>query len=209
MPLARSRASIAREAGRASGKPGYMVKKPPLATLPADPEEPLITSVVQDVLHMRCRIGERITGKGVDACAKHTGDKFAAGFQSLVRLTGVPFEIYEKQSRGKAEIKFSSLIGRHWRTVLQKIGPIIRSSTGVFFGQEERRIRGPVRVILLHPHVCGPMSARKCRGTCLSDKHLDKKIHLHGVESQAVCPFLQHSLANERQTSWTSGPFQR
>ena len=109
-----------------------MVKKPPLATLPADPEEPLITSVVQDVLHMRCRMGERITGEGVDDCAKHTGDKFAAAFQSLVRLTGVPFEIYEKQSRGKAEIKFSSLIGRHWRTVLQKIGPIIRSSTGVF-----------------------------------------------------------------------------
>ena len=132
MPWARSRASIAREAGRTTGKPGFSVKKPPLTTIPADPEEALINKVTQDLLHMRCRMGEQATDGAIKDCAAFTKDKYAGGFQTLVRLTGVPFQIYEKQVRGKAEIKYSSLTGRHWRTVLEKIGPIIRSSSGVF-----------------------------------------------------------------------------
>ena len=108
-----------------------------IPTIPIKPDEPLITTVVQDTLHMRTRIGERITDEAVDECARHTKDKFAGAFQTLVRLTGVPFEISEKQKHGKAEIGYSSLTGRHWRTVLKKIGPIIRSSTGVF--SDEKR----------------------------------------------------------------------
>ena len=131
-PYARSRQSIGREAGRVVGTPAYSVKKPPIPTLPIKSDEPLITTVAQDTLHMRCRIGERITDGAVDECAKHTKDKYAEGFQTLVRLTGVPFEISEKHKHGKREIGYSSLTGVHWQKVLSKIGPIIRSSKGVF-----------------------------------------------------------------------------
>ena len=59
-PLARTRESILREAGKTVGKPGFSVKRPPIATLPANDSQPIDKSVPPDLLHARMRVGERL-----------------------------------------------------------------------------------------------------------------------------------------------------
>ena len=85
VPLARTRGGINGEAGKLVGKPDFSVKRPTLATLPKDPNGRLIESVPMDVLHMRMRVGEKLTKETISKSAAHTGDKFASTFQNLVR----------------------------------------------------------------------------------------------------------------------------
>ena len=136
-PLARSRNSILREAGKVCGAPKYSVKFPPLATLPLLPTVPLIANLTPDVLHMRMRVPERISKEGVKRSAEFTGQKLAPAFETLVRSTQVPFKIYEATIHGKSQRTFSALTGRNWRIMLSRIGEAIRTSTGVF-SEEDR-----------------------------------------------------------------------
>ena len=107
------------------------MKHPPIATLPVNPEAPLIEGIAQDLLHMCNRISERVSKKTIAVSAAYTGQKLSDKFQDLARSTGVPFLIYEASFRGKLEVKFSSLTGRNWRRLINQIGPKIRESTGV------------------------------------------------------------------------------
>ena len=130
---ARTRGSIIGEMGKiGTGGPGKSVKHLPIASLPVKKSDPLITSIPQDVLHMRMRLAERLTKEAITKSAKFTGDKLAKGFQTLARNTHVPFSTYEAPVHGKIEVKHSSMTGRNWRRFLCKIGQEIRGSSGVF-----------------------------------------------------------------------------
>ena len=100
-PFARTRASIASEAGKIVGSPGFSVKRPPLASLPEDKDQPLITAVPIDKLHAEMRIGERLVEGSIQITAEYTGDKLAKGFEELVRKTGVQFTTFEKLVRNQ------------------------------------------------------------------------------------------------------------
>ena len=78
-PLARTRESITKEAGKTTGKPGYSVKRPPIPTIPANKNQALIHGVPLDVLHGRMRLGERKIDRAIEICAEFTGDKTAKG----------------------------------------------------------------------------------------------------------------------------------
>ena len=80
---------------------------------------------------MRNRMGERACKHCAKCSADFTGEKFSDSFQRLAQSTGVPFRIYEASVRGKPEIKLSSMTGRNWRRLLNKIGPKLRVSTNV------------------------------------------------------------------------------
>ena len=67
------------------------MKRRTIATLPKDPKGRLIDCVPMDLLHMRIRIGEKLTKETIAKSAEYTGDKFATGFQNLVRLENMSF----------------------------------------------------------------------------------------------------------------------
>ena len=106
-PLARTRCSIAKETGKIVGKPGYSVKRPPIASLPVRNDQPLIEAVPIDKLHAEMRIGERLVEGSIQICAQYTGDKLAKSFEQLVRTTTVRFTTFETIVRNK--VTFGSL----------------------------------------------------------------------------------------------------
>ena len=130
LPFARTRGSIANEAGKIQGRAGFSVKHLPISSLPTDRDSPIINDVCQDVLHMRLRISERMVNEAIKESATFTGDKLSQGFQAVIRQTGVPFRIYETSIRGRAQVCFSSLTGRHWRKLLNGISSALRLSSG-------------------------------------------------------------------------------
>ena len=130
-PLARSRKMIAAEAGRLVGKAGFSVKNIPIPRVPVDPYQELIFGIPPDVLHAGMRVPERVMKHLVEASREHTGDKYAVGLQDLVRGIKIPFKIYEASVRGQVQICFSSLTGRNWKLLLQRIGPALKLSTDI------------------------------------------------------------------------------
>ena len=114
------------------GKPLFSVKRKPIASLPLDPNAPIIKAVPQDKLHMTNRMGERVVKRIAKASGKFLNEQYCDSFKALARTTGVPFLIYEKSVNGKPEMKFGSLTGRNWRKLLNLLGPKIRASTNVF-----------------------------------------------------------------------------
>ena len=131
-PNCRTRGGIERQRGRLSGKPQFSTKELPIASLPIQREDPLIHAVPPDILHLRSRVGEKVTGNFLGASAKHTNNKLAPEFQALIRSAGVPFRISETLVHGKSKVVFSSMTGVHWRRLLPKLPDLIRSSTDVF-----------------------------------------------------------------------------
>ena len=131
-PTARTRGSILREAGKTVGKPNFSVKRPPLATLPADMNEPIINAVPPDVLHGRMRVGDKLIEGSIDLCAKYTGDEEAKGFEALVQSLGLRFATFKTLVNGKMCVQYTSFTGVKWRKLIAGMGPVIRDSTGVF-----------------------------------------------------------------------------
>ena len=131
-PVARTIGSIKEEAGRLVGKPNFSVKRPPIASLPADINCPIIEGVPLDALHARMRIGDKLVEGSVDISSKFTGDPLAKGFEQLVQSLGVRFSINETVVHGKVKVKHSSMTGVNWRKLFARIGPAIRSSSGIF-----------------------------------------------------------------------------
>ena len=72
--------------------------------------------------------------------AEHTGDKLAKGFENLVQSLKVPFRIYESVVHGSVQIEHSSLTGVHWRRLLERIGPAILNSSGLFPEEQKGRL---------------------------------------------------------------------
>ena len=85
---------------------------------------------------MRTRICERIVKENIRESGEFMNDKLAKSFQDTVRKVGIPFRVYEASIHGRAQIGFSALTGRHWRTFLAKFPAILRASSGVL--SEER-----------------------------------------------------------------------
>ena len=137
---ARTRGSIIGEIGKiGTGGPGKSVKHLPIASIPVKKSDPLITSIPQDVLHMRMRLADRLTKEAVAKSAKFTGDKLAKGFQQLARNTRVPFSTYKAPVHGKIVVKHISMTGRNWKRFLGKIGHEIRGSSGVFSDDDREK----------------------------------------------------------------------
>ena len=122
---------IAGEAGRLVGKPGYSVKNIPIPRVPVDPYQELIFGIPPDVLHAGMRVPERVMTYLVEASGDFTGDVYAPGLQELVRGLKIPFKIYQASIRGQVRRCFSSLTGRNWKLLLQRIGPALKLSTGI------------------------------------------------------------------------------
>ena len=131
-PNVRSRKSIQDEAGKVKGQAAYSVKHEPIATIPANCEEPLGSGVVADVMHARMRVGDQLVKGSIGISSNFTGDKLAKGFEGLVRSLGVRFTTYEATIHGKVSVESSSLTGVNWRKLFAGIGPAIRNSSGVF-----------------------------------------------------------------------------
>jgi hypothetical protein len=126
----RTRENIARESVKS--KPGLSVKERPIPTLPANWSSPLIEVVPPDLLHLRMRGGGKLLRNCIMASAQHTGNKLATEFQALCRETGMRFSIFETTVRTKTEVAFTSLTGREYQSLLNRLGPKIKTSTGVF-----------------------------------------------------------------------------
>ena len=94
-PVVRTIGSIKEEAGKLVGKPGYSVKRPPIASLPADDNRPIGEAAPVDKLHAEMRVGDKLVLGSIDISAKFTKDPLAKGFEQLVRSLGVRFSINE------------------------------------------------------------------------------------------------------------------
>ena len=88
--------------------------------------------VPPDMLHLRLRVGEKLTTNCIHASADHTKNKLVPGFVELVRSTGVPFKVSETMIHGRNQTVFNSLTGRHWRIMLPKLPQLIRNSQDIF-----------------------------------------------------------------------------
>ena len=108
------------------------MKQLPVATLPVDPDAPIITSVPPDILHIRPRIGEKKMRGLISAAGKHQKNKMAPLFQELIKSVGIKFKISEGLVHGKPQICFSSLTGKLWRKLLSMLPGLIRGSNDVF-----------------------------------------------------------------------------
>ena len=56
---------------------------------------------------------------------------------------------------GKQKVVFNSLTGRHWRNLLPKLGPLIRSSSGVFAPQHQEPLAALVEKFVVILNLAG------------------------------------------------------
>ena len=93
----------------------------------------MINSIPEDMLHLRGRVGHKVMVNLIMASTDHTGNKFVPGLVAMIKtIGGVPFKISETQVRGRAQVGYNALTGRHWRILLQRLPQLIRSSSAVF-----------------------------------------------------------------------------
>ena len=73
----------------------YGIKHEPIATVPANCEEPLGSGVVADVMHARMRVEDQLVKGSIGISSNFTGDKLAKGFEGLVRSIGLLFSVHD------------------------------------------------------------------------------------------------------------------